>query len=270
VVPLLESKKAGAKNGLRLIFLFGESTNNYSDILNDGLRIMVHNSTAKTPLLQGIDVGLSKFTNIAVQRVFNYQSSYPYSSCIDLASYDSIYYKLLTKKYATYQQPDCFDLCLQHEIIEECGCYDLNYAQLRKVKACVDKEEIKCAFKVYNEFFDKGINEDCLKMCPLECESVGYQLTLSSSNFPTFSSYFIYKNLTKSSYEVVRENSLAVNIYYQDLGYTRITETPTMIVQDLLSQIGGMLGLFIGFSLLSLIELLELMLEMMFIFFKRP
>ena len=266
VVPLLESKKAGAKNGLRLIFLFGESSNNYSDILNDGLRIMVHNSTAKTPLLQGVDVGLSKFTNIAVQRVFNYKSSYPYSSCIDLTSYDSYYYKLLTKNNLTYQQTDCFDLCLQHEIIKKCDCYDLNYAELRKVKSCVDKEEIKCAFKVYNEFFDRGINEDCLKMCPLECERVSYQLTLSSSNFPSFSSYLIYKNITNLSYEVVRENSLAVNIYYQDLGYTRISETPTMIIQDLLSQIGGTLGLFIGFSLLSLIELLELMLELMFIF----
>ena len=46
-------------------------------------------------------------------------------------------------------------------------------------------------------------------------------------------------------------------------------QEPKILLTDLVSNIGGTLGLFLGISFLSFIELFELIIEILFIFFKK-
>ena len=46
---------------------------------------------------------------------------------------------------------------------------------------------------------------------------------------------------------------------YRDIVLTKTTQSPSMTVVDLLSQIGGFLGLLVGASVITLFEVLELM-----------
>lgn len=50
-------------------------------------------------------------------------------------------------------------------------------------------------------------------------------------------------------------------IYYKDLKYSKVTQIPKTQFPDLVAQIGGTLGLFIGFRLLSFIDILQFFLE---------
>ena len=109
-----------------------------------------------------------------------------------------------------------------------------------------------------------------------ECEL--HKAVLNDNSILTF---YPCKNLDKfSNIEEARKNILFLNIYYDSLGYTMITETPVYDIITLLSSIGGILiflfdytfkliinfskghlGLFVGMSFLSLIEIFEIFIQ---------
>jgi hypothetical protein len=63
------------------------------------------------------------------------------------------------------------------------------------------------------------------------------------------------------NYENVRKSVAKVSIFYNDLKETVITENVKISLADLVSSIGGTLGLFVGMSLLSAIEVFELLVQ---------
>jgi hypothetical protein len=70
-------------------------------------------------------------------------------------------------------------------------------------------------------------------------------------------------------YNFLKEHLLSVNIYFDALQSTRIEEFKQVEFFDLIANIGGTLGLFIGISLLSFVELVELVLELAFVDHKK-
>ena len=60
-----------------------------------------------------------------------------------------------------------------------------------------------------------------------------------------------------------------LNVYYNDLQYTHISQLIKTDIWDLISNIGGNLGLFIGFSFLTFSELFELIFEVIIILFNK-
>ena len=55
----------------------------------------------------------------------------------------------------------------------------------------------------------------------------------------------------------LKQSVLSLKIFYNDLTYTLISQQPKMQLFDLISNIGGLLGLFLGVSFLTLAEVLE-------------
>ena len=62
-----------------------------------------------------------------------------------------------------------------------------------------------------------------------------------------------------------RESIAYVNVFYSSLSYTSTTETPQVNFVSLLASIGGNLGLFLGVSVFSLCEIVEVVIEIYFI-----
>ena len=58
-------------------------------------------------------------------------------------------------------------------------------------------------------------------------------------------------------------NSFArVNIYFKDVTVTRKIQTPSYGLMDLLADIGGVLGLWVGVSIITIFEFLALLSEL--------
>ena len=72
-------------------------------------------------------------------------------------------------------------------------------------------------------------------------------------------SYFVNENTMY--YET--SNEIHISSYYRSLKYIKIKQTPKMKEFDLISNIGGIFGLFIGISFVSLFELCELLMEIL-------
>lgn len=66
---------------------------------------------------------------------------------------------------------------------------------------------------------------------------------------------------TEVNYSTIQQAFLGLHILYADIGYTKISEQPSLTVIDLISNIGGTLGLFIGISMLSVFEITEILIR---------
>lgn len=130
-----------------------------------------------------------------------------------------------------------------------------------------------CIFPHYLEFYSSNLSKNCFSECPEECESIKFDFTISQSDYPSpyygkvllkhfkeFKKIAAFDDINK-----IKESILAVNIFYEDISYTEIHEIPVKSFSQLVSDIGGILGLYVGCSLLSLVEILELIMEIFMI-----
>ena len=188
----------------------------------------------------------------------------PYNECYDdLTSpekFDSFFFRKTLESKNTYRQVDCLNICVQDYIIKMCNCSDSSYPNLYNTRYCSKVTEIACMyvnhFKLYSPLRAKKL-ASFYKYCPLECSSESYQVITSTNDFPTQKYVEILTNntlinsnlelLNKTlTYENLKNNFLWVNIYYDQSVYTSITQSPTQQIGDLMSNIGGTMGLYIG------------------------
>ncbi|XP_031558143.1 FMRFamide-activated amiloride-sensitive sodium channel-like, partial [Actinia tenebrosa] len=65
-------------------------------------------------------------------------------------------------------------------------------------------------------------------------------------------------NMTGMTDTEIRDNLIELHVYYADLDYAHVEETPKYEFQDIISNVGGQLGMWIGVSALSIAEVIEL------------
>ena len=88
-----------------------------------------------------------------------------------------------------------------------------------------------------------------------------------SGNISNKNKNFAYKNVFEN-YEQVQKRFVSVKIYFNEMKYTFISQKPKTEVVDLVSNMGGTMGLFLGVSFLSFVEIFELIVEISLILFK--
>ena len=146
------------------------------------------------------------------------------------------------------------------------------------MKPCQTIDDIRCCYSVNyilqtsNGKFER---EMCLNECPLECEYVTYITSVSTSVYPSSSyadgiiKYMIQARLNKQNVSLydIRNNMLAINVYYSKLNYKSYQESAKTEMVDLVSNIGGTIGLFLGVSFLSFIEIIDLFFHLGLVFY---
>jgi hypothetical protein len=109
---------------------------------------------------------------------------------------------------------------------------------------------------------------------PLECNRTELRASSSSSKLlgDDFVEYIKYNDNLSSDFVTSRINAMnaansivKVNIFYESMSYELSTESPKMDIVSMLASIGGNLGLFLGVSVFSLCEIVEVALEIYFV-----
>ena len=121
----------------------------------------------------------------------------------------------------------------------------------------------------------QNFDKICSKECPLECDSVKYDLSISFTKLIVERVVSLANELggiVNPKFKMLTEKDsqdlVFVNVFYKDLDYTSISQLPKMDFFDLVSNIGGNLGLFIGVSFLSFAEIIEFIIEAVYILFE--
>ena len=110
----------------------------------------------------------------------------------------------------------------------------------------------------------------------LECTTTTYEISASASDF--IESNYV-KNLkqntfVKDKYPNITESELekmlvSFDVYFSSLSYKVIAQNPSTNWDDLIAGLGGTLGLFVGASFLSLLEIIDFLIAVAIILAKK-
>lgn len=94
---------------------------------------------------------------------------------------------------------------------------------------------------------NQELDYECEKLdiCPQECTAIMYDLSISK--------------------EEDLNDTLSIRAFYLSLSYTYLSLTPKSTPADFISSVGGALSLLLGISFLSLIELVDLFVETVYL-----
>ena len=284
-IEIFDSKQPGEKFGLQLELFIGDPQLQQQYTYLSGIKVIVHNQSYDFFSEEdGVEVATGTNTNIAISRTFLNHLPLPYNDCIEnLNDYIGKQNKILrllknVLNKTIYNQKYCLKICTQLFIIENCKCYDYGLPYIPDLRqdntmmnGCFSNENFECLEDKYNRLFENFANT-CDTKCPRQCNKVIFDRKISIANYPTeWYAKKIIENkgmgdsietnnlsYTNLNFEYLKKTTLKLNVYYDELFYSSMTESPAFKIKDLIVFIGGNLGLFMGISLLSLIESLEI------------
>lgn len=173
--------------------------------------------------------------------------------CNCLPFYALVDSKFSDIKYAKYQEctmADIFDNATDNNscfnkisnikpplTLKSCGCYTPCYDKVYEVRT------------TYSNFPSQTINDNFAEIYgELDVFKFLWNSAVRDQSL---------KNDTAYITDLLRRNFILLDIYFEDLKYTEITETPNDSLALLISDVGGQFGLWVGVSIITVFELIH-------------
>jgi len=181
-------------------------------------------------------------TDINFERIISERLSKPYNNCIkdpetEFTGNKSIINYILKSIKRSYDQDYCIQVYFKMYYIQENPCNCNTTIENMWLDCFIVKEkknDTGCTYLFRSEFFKNFISStDYLKYCPLECDSITYKTSYS------FQPYIS----NKVNIDYLVNETIKTSIYYREPKYTLITQQPILLFVDLVSSIGGILGI---------------------------
>jgi len=259
-----------ARIGLNLQFYY-ETISDFGELV-----VLIQNQSMPDSTLFGNGNSISSgcFYYYSVERNFVKKLPQPYNNCykdVSLFSFNKTIINYILNKNISYTHNKCIDLCLSLKYNEtnNCGCkLDTLDEFWTKCFSSKNTELSDCTYGFAMDFASANQYELCSEYCPLECESFTYKISqtiqpiIVSGNL---SSDFLYPQFKTA--DNFSKNFFSIRVYYENLKYTLISESPQMELFGLISSIGGTFSLFLGLSFICLIDVLHIIWEIIIILF---
>ena len=220
----------GVRQGLRL--KLSPDHQEFSLGRDYGFRVVIHNpDELPRPESDGIVVGLNSTVYIGMRQV-NSMDETQFSSGTRCKMDTDPNQELSIAGYTTYSPTLCQEECFYKYAIDKCKCVERKLytpvsSKYKEMRNCT-APDLCCEVQAFDE-----VEENCA--CPPKCSMVERILTVSSSTNG--------------------DGYVGVNVYYESLFLETRKTTDSYTPWSLISDIGGNTGLFLGFTLLSWVEL---------------
>ncbi|CAF1075561.1 unnamed protein product [Adineta steineri] len=257
----------------------------YVPYIREGIGIisLVHDNT-QAPLIEtaGIQLATEKTHKLGYKKKTTFFLSAPYTSCTKqispsmqamLDSFDGADYE--------YSTTICLQLCRQTFVYDQCGCINPQVASARWIMNKKTNEVVEAVFcnrtnTCYLTAMDRLLSSTVLvdnycSDCSAQCSITDFIIQISSLKSPAD----WQKNSIKAFVEnstirypddwstawgtYVTTNYVSVNIVRETDIVENNTQSATTGLVDVLSNIGGQTGLWIGISFLSIMEIIEML-----------
>ncbi|XP_064212989.1 pickpocket protein 28 isoform X2 [Tribolium castaneum] len=152
--------------------------------------------------------------------------------------------------FRSYTKRNCRLECQSNHTLRKCGCIPYYLPKNKKVLDCGKRDE-KCASQAKEDMeliYGNGSSCNCLASC--------YEMNFETS--ATYSKlYQMSKNqrLENVTNEYFVKNMAVLHFFFKENRYRRQIKSEIYGFTEVLSNVGGLLGLCLGFSILSLIEI---------------
>ncbi|NP_001355470.1 Degenerin del-1 [Caenorhabditis elegans] len=249
----LASSRAGPSYGLRLM-MFVNSSDYLPTTEATGVRIAIHGKeecpfpdtfgySAPTGVISSFGISLRNINRLPQ----------PYGNCLQKDNPQS---RSIYKGYK-YEPEGCFRSCYQYRIIAKCGCADPRYPKPWKRSAWCDSTNtttLNCLTTEGAKLSTKENQKHC--KCIQPCQQDQYTTTYSAAKWPSGSIQTSCDNHSKDCNSYLREHAAMIEIYYEQMSYEILRESESYSWFNLMADMGGQAGLFLGASIMSVIEFL--------------
>uniref|UniRef100_A0A8D1YS44 Acid sensing ion channel subunit 1 n=1 Tax=Sus scrofa TaxID=9823 RepID=A0A8D1YS44_PIG len=249
--PRLKTMKSGTGNGLEIMLdiqqdeylpVWGETDETSFEA---GIKVQIH-SQDEPPFIDqlgfGVAPGFQTFVACQEQRLIYLPP--PWGTCkavtMDLDFFDS------------YSITACRIDCETRYLVENCNCRMVHMPG--DAPYCTPEQYKECADPALDFLVEKD-QEYCV--CEMPCNLTRYGKELSMVKIPSkASAKYLAKKFNKSE-QYIGENILVLDIFFEVLNYETIEQKKAYEIAGLLGDIGGQMGLFIGASILTVLELFD-------------
>ncbi|XP_070537189.1 acid-sensing ion channel 1C-like [Ptychodera flava] len=252
--PLI-SKRAGAGNGLKLILdieleEYTPSNDLDGDSMDAGLKILIH-PTNEPPYVKELGFALTPgyHSFISMKKELITGLPVPYGECLKDGN---------IQYHDHYSLSACRIECETLAVQTECGCRLVE--QPGDLPVCTASQTHHCAHQTLVDFVDGHLDVDCSCADPCTVEDYPHVITMAKLR-PAFIEKMFHDTEHNMTEEYIQENVIVLSIFYEGLNLQTITQLPDTDVIVLVSQIGGNMGLCLGASILTILELLEFALD---------
>ncbi|KAL5007108.1 hypothetical protein ScPMuIL_015914 [Solemya velum] len=259
-----------------------------------GARMVIHDQdSVPLPEENGITLSAGYETTIGLKMLKLERLGEPYGSCQDVKAFEKTFGLKYTRQI-------CMLICEKESMLKQCGCalsdmyMDKLWAKLLKfdtAASCYSTQSMyTCAQSVKQEFTKGNFSCDCKNPCS---ETI-YETTFSGRLWPTEKFTHTLKSDVCNKVYISAEcqqgcagakssctddcpdcplvvldnttigmNFLKILVYFQDLNFETISESPLYETSRFLADIGGAMGLFMGASVLGMLEVLDVIVEVL-------
>lgn len=239
---------------------------------SQGIRVEIKDDDGYPYMYQGLLLKPGIHTDIKIRKKNTQVLPQPFSDCIDTTGYNSSIFQEMQRHGLAYTRTYCQEIYVQYYYLKNYGCIDYRLVRIIGAQPC----NVSMLSKL-NVDFARGDKE-----CPLECQSSLYAVSLSNNEYPTNSyideslvarpMYFedVYReSVGNITYTKVRECFTSVFIYFETLAIEQVNEQEMFDTFGLISNLGGTFGLFLGVSILTLVEFIEMVAFLFYTVFKK-
>ncbi|KAK3768071.1 hypothetical protein RRG08_045889 [Elysia crispata] len=256
--PKLITRFQGPGYGLKMELFINQHEYVANLATEAGIRVLIHKrGSMPFPEDKGITIMPGRSTSVGIKQLQFSRLPPPHGVCAERGDITDYYSKYLG---STYSKLSCLKSCYQDNMMSECGCAVPFYFVPPDAKVCnmLNKSTEWCVSKLPHVYPDRF--SACDQLCPQPCEETEYDLSVSSSIWPSdkYEDYLGTKLVqTNSLYadSEIDHDFTKIQIYFQDLIYTYIDQQKAYESMNLISDLGGQLGLWLGLSAITIGEL---------------
>uniref|UniRef100_P24585-2 Isoform Short of Degenerin deg-1 n=1 Tax=Caenorhabditis elegans TaxID=6239 RepID=P24585-2 len=241
------SSRAGPMYGIRVL-LFVNTSDYMSTSESSGVRLAIHPPTEYPfPDTFGYSAPVGFASSFGIKKKVMQRLPAPYGECVETK-------KVVDRNYIyagyDYHPEGCHRSCFQNGLIDDCSCGDPRFpvpegyrhcsAFNATARTCLEKNIGSVGdFHHITQKMDKCV-------CKQSCEEIIHEVTFSCSKWP----------------------SGATDVFYEQLNYELLQESEAYGLVNLIADFGGHLGLWLGFSVITVMEVCVLLVDMISLFFK--
>jgi hypothetical protein len=232
----------------------------YTDKGSDGLIMTVHHHTQYSGTKNtGIQLSPGFIYRVTVKTLKRQELGADHGGLCD--------YTKVNNSYGSYDLESCRMECRDKELNSSCGCIPiLPPINTHGYKACTIKEMQECGNIAYYEFVLQESDTDPNKPrdgcdCSIPCEHISYEFSTATTAISREYAEGKAKGregarLNFTTQDVL-DNNIIIQAYFRDMYVQEISMVPDYDFWSLLADVGGMLGLFLGASIFTIIDFLR-------------
>ncbi|XP_046454006.1 pickpocket protein 28-like isoform X2 [Daphnia pulex] len=155
--------------------------------------------------------------------------------------------------FSRYSQSNCLMERMARSITRQCGCLPFYFLVGDEATPTCRFKKKSCVQSAFHDFYQKDVN------CPVNCNTTSYTADISRGHFPNrdFRASRMARNTKALINDTYLQNNVALlHVFFRDRSGIQYRRDVRYEWQDFVSAVGGLLGLGVGFSLLSLMEIL--------------